>query len=474
MALASVIKYEGDNSTFIWKHPCEDFNTLSQLIVHESQQAVFFRDGKVMDVLEAGRYTLTTQNIPIIGKVLNLALGGDTPFHCEVYFINKTVQMDLKWGTDSKVRYIEPEYGIPLELGASGSMNLRVEVGVKLLTKLVGTMSGIAWGENGSHFSKSLQNCFRPMISNAVKSNLTAAIKENGINILEIDEHLNELSATLREKILPGFEEYGLTVPEFYLTTVVLPEGDANFKRIRELHTISLQTRMAKAEAEVKKAQAEAEADVTAARRAIEMEKQTTLTEVARREAEREIIKAQVAAEQTRQSGFAEAEVMKAQGITKKDYVQADVQMAFAEGLGKMGANGGGGTSTMGDVLGIGLGIQAAQTMGTQLGNVFGTQGAFTPAAAPVAAPLQAPQDIVKCAKCGADLPANSKFCLECGEKVVLLGENEMICPACGAKTPKGKFCIECGAPLVNKCPNCGAEVPTGGKFCLECGTKLQ
>ena len=48
-----------------------------------------------------------------------------------------------------------------------------------------------------------------------------------------------------------------------------------------------------------------------------------------------------------------------------------------------------------------------------------------------------------------------------------------MICPACGKKTTKGKFCMECGQPLINKCPNCGAEVPKGGKFCLECGTKL-
>ncbi|MBR6156094.1 MAG: zinc ribbon domain-containing protein, partial [Lachnospiraceae bacterium] len=62
----------------------------------------------------------------------------------------------------------------------------------------------------------------------------------------------------------------------------------------------------------------------------------------------------------------------------------------------------------------------------------------------------------------------------ECGEKVVVLQENEMICPSCGKATPKGKFCMECGAPLAKKCPNCGQEVPSGGKFCLECGTKME
>ncbi len=182
--IADIIKYEGDNSTFIWKHPCEDFNYFTQLIVHESQEAVFFMNGEALDVFKAGRHTLETQNIPLIGKALNRATDDKTPFHCEVYFINQTVQMDLKWGTDSKVRYLEPEYGIPLELGASGSMNLRVSNGLKLLVKLVGTMNGIAWGENGVNFTKSLQNSFRPMISTAVKSNLTSAIKESNINIL--------------------------------------------------------------------------------------------------------------------------------------------------------------------------------------------------------------------------------------------------------------------------------------------------
>ena len=71
--IAEIIKYEGDNSTFIWKHPCEDFNYLTQLIVHESQEAIFFMNGQALDMFGAGRYTLETQNIPLIGKALNKA-----------------------------------------------------------------------------------------------------------------------------------------------------------------------------------------------------------------------------------------------------------------------------------------------------------------------------------------------------------------------------------------------------------------
>lgn len=463
--IAEVIKYEGDNNTFVWKHPCEDFNSLTQLIVHESQEAIFFMNGQALDLFGPGRYTLETQNIPKLGKILNRTTGGETPFHCEVYFINKTVQMAVKWGTDSKVRFIDPLTGVPLEIGACGEMNLQVCDSRKLLIKLVGTTTGIAWGDSREGFTKSLTDSFRPLISTAVKANLAAAVKQGEIDILEIDERLEELSGVLRSKIVPGFEEYGLTIPQFYVTTVVLPENDPNFKKIRELHTISFQKRMVEAETEIRTAKAAAEAEVTAAQRQIELERQTTETEIARREAERELIKAQTEAQATKMAGFAEAEVMAAKGITEKDYVQADVQKAFAEGLGNMGSSGGTGGGMMGDIVGLGVGLQAANAMSGQLGGIFNGFAGGTQESAQQAG--------VKCANCGNSLPANAKFCLECGTKVENLAENEMICPECGKKTAKGKFCMECGASLVVKCAKCGAEIPTGSKFCLECGEKL-
>lgn len=401
--IAEIIKYEGDNSTFIWKHPSEDFNNLTQLIVHESQEAIFFLNGQALDLFGPGRYTLETQNIPKIGEFLNRATGGETPFHCEVYFINKTVQMALKWGTDSKVRYIDPESGLPLELGASGSMNLMVDDSRKLLVKLVGTMQGIAWDADTLGFTKSLQSCFRPLISMAVKSNLTAAIKARSFDIFEIDEHLSELSDVLHEKIRPGFEEYGLTIPQFYLTTVVLPEDDPNFRRLRDLHTISLQSRTIRAEAQIRAEKAKAEADVTAAQRQIELERQTTQTEVTKRAAERRLIEAQAEAMAAKAAGIAEAEVMQAKGYNQKDVLQADVQKAFAQGLGQMGANGGGGGSAMSDILGLGIGLQAAGAMGSQLNGLFAGLTGQNPQPAPAPAAQPAPADDMAAFKAKVD-----------------------------------------------------------------------
>ena len=481
MALSELIKYEGDNSTFIWKYPSEDFNCMTELVVHESQEAVFMANGKAADRFGPGRYKLDAKNIPILTSLLNIVTGVAV-FHCEVFFINKTVQMALKWGTDSKVRFVEPTMGVPLELGASGEMNLAVSDGIKLLVKLVGTMNGISWDDRGEGFTKSLQVSFRSLISTAVKSNLAASIKQKNIDIIEVDEHLMELSDNLKDKIVPGFEEYGLTIPQFYLTHVVLPEEDPNYKRLKDLHTINLQKNMAAAEAEVRTAQAqskasymtaeaEAEAQIKAAQRGAILEAQTTETEISKREAEREIIRAQAEAQKTQIQGMAEASVMQAKGYNQKDVLQADVQKAYAEGIGNMGPaiSSGGGSSVMGDMIGLGVGMAAASAIAPQMGNMMQNMGAGMQPAPQ----QQTTANTIKCPTCGKELPENAKFCLECGTKIEQLAENEMICPSCGKKTPKGKFCMECGAPLVNKCPNCGAEVPQGGKFCLECGTKL-
>lgn len=496
MALSELIKYEGDNSTFIWKYPSEDFNCMTELVVHESQEAVFFANGKAADRFGPGRYKLDAHNIPILTNMLNIVTGVAV-FHCEVFFINKTVQMALKWGTDSKVRFVEPTMGVPLELGASGEMNLAVSDGIKLLVKLVGTTKGIAWGEKGDGFTKSLQTSFKSLISTAVKSNLPTSIKQKNIDIIEIDEHLSELSEDLKEKITPGFEEYGLTIPQFYLTYVVLPEEDPNFKRLRDLHTINLQKEMFNAEAEVRTAKAESEAaaktaeaqskaaymtaeeqakaQIEAAHRGAVLESQTTETEIKKREAERMLIEAQAKAQADQMQGFAEANVMQAKGYNQKDVIQADVQKAYAEGIGNMGpAISSGGSSVMGDMIGLGVGVAAASAIAPQMGDMMRNMGAGIQTTPQQAAQNQMPSsEKIKCPSCGSELPSNAKFCLECGTKIEVLAENEMICPACGKKTPKGKFCMECGHPLVNKCPNCGAEVPQGGKFCLECGTKL-
>ena len=226
--IAEIIKYEGDNSTFIWKHPSEDFNSLTQLIVHESQEAIFFMNGQALDLFGPGRYTLETQNIPLIGKVLNKLTGDKTPFHCEVYFINKTEQMSIKWGTDSKVQYIEPTYGFPISIGASGEMSLRADDSRKLLLKLVGTENFLG--------QQKLIGFFRSFLMTRVKTYIAQVMKANAINIFEIDENLTLFSNSIKNLLVNDFADYGVSLEQFFVTNVLKPDGDRQYEKFKDLH----------------------------------------------------------------------------------------------------------------------------------------------------------------------------------------------------------------------------------------------
>lgn len=228
MAIIDVIKYEGDNSTFVWKHPSEDFSTGSQLIVHESQEAILFLNGQSLDLFGPGRHKLETQNIPILRRILNIPTGGITPFHCEIYFINKTEQMAIRWGTDSKVQYIEPTYKFPLSFGANGEMALSVADSRNLLVKLVGTERLLTQSE--------LVRFFRAFLMTRVKTYMAQVMRTNKINIFEIDERLESFSSDLKERLTPDFADYGINLNRFLVTTVVKPEGDQQYEKFKELH----------------------------------------------------------------------------------------------------------------------------------------------------------------------------------------------------------------------------------------------
>lgn len=226
--IIQVIKYEGDNSTFIWKHPDEDFNIGSQLIVHESQEAVFFLDGQALDLFGPGRYTLHTQNIPLLGKVVNIATGGQSPFHCEVYFINKTEQMGIKWGTDSKVNYLDPNYNdCPFPVGASGQMSLRVEDSRKLLIKLAGTVPKLSQTTLVSYFQA-------PMMMK-IKTYLPKILSQRAVPIFDVDRYMSEFSAELHNMLSQDFADYGVEICQFWINAIVKPESDPLYCKLREL-----------------------------------------------------------------------------------------------------------------------------------------------------------------------------------------------------------------------------------------------
>ena len=383
--IADIIKYEGDNSTFVWKHPCEDFNTTTQLIVHESQEAIFFANGQALDLFGAGRHTLETQNIPLLRKIVNIPTGGETPFHCEVYFINKTEQMAIRWGTDSKVQYVEPTYKFPISIGASGEMTLSVEDSRKLLIKLVGTEAALD--------RQSLVTYFRALLMTKVKTYMAQTMRQNAINIFEIDENLEAFSKDIHSKLIEDFLEYGINLCRFYITTIVKPDGDPQYERFKELHFRQY-------------------ADIAEAK----LRQQTDII-YAQTEAQKVVIDSQAQATKRAQEGY-----------TYQQERGFDVAQDAAK-------NEAAGQFTN---MGIGLGMMAG--VGGGIANMVG--GAVNTAFNGVNAQQSAPADAF-CENCGAKLTSGAAFCDECGTKVAV---SNNICRNCGYQFERpGKFCPKCG-----------------------------
>ena len=254
MKICDVIKWENMGDTFIYKFPEEDFNTLSQLIVNESQEAIFFNGGEALDTFGPGRHTLKTQNLPVLTKLMTLATDGVSPFHCQVYYINKTEQMAIKWGTDSQIQYTDPEYGFPLSIGVSGEMALKVSNGKKLLIKLVGT---------ASEFNRdTLTTTFRAFLMSKIKPYIARFMINNKVSIFDVDAHIDEFSSDLKKSLDTDFDDYGLELVRFFVTNVAKPEDDAQYRKFKELHFRSFaDIKEATLKKQVTKIEAEAAAD---------------------------------------------------------------------------------------------------------------------------------------------------------------------------------------------------------------------
>ncbi len=292
--------------------------------------------------------------------------------------------MAIKWGTDSKVQYVEPTYKFPLSIGASGEMALSVEDSRKLLVKLVGTERVIDRNQ--------LTTFFRAFLMTRVKTYIAQEMKASAINIFEIDESLEVFSNDIKTRLLGDFEEYGVTLNRFFVTTIVKPDGDPQYEKFKELHFRQY-------------------ADITEAK----LKQQT------------DVIYAQTEAQKTVIESKALAQKRATEGYTYQQERGFDVaeQAAQNEGVGEF------------TNMGIGLGVMSG--IGGTVGGMVG--GAVNDAFTGVGTQSQ-PTTNAFCENCGAKLTPGAAFCDECGTQV----SAPDTCSNCGFKFIKpGKFCPKCG-----------------------------
>lgn len=356
-------------------------------------------NGEALDLFAAGRYTLETQNIPMIRKIINIPTGGETPFHSEVYFVNKTEQMAIKWGTDSKVQFIEPTYQFPLQIGASGEMSLRIEDARKFLVKLVGTVKEF----NQEH----LMRYFRAILMTKIKSYIVRIIQDQELNIFEIDAHLTRFSDDIKARLEKDFLDYGVALERFFVTNIVKPDGDPLYENFKHLFFRSF--------ADIRDAEIRQQVGVI---------DETTM-------AKRVVIESQGIAQKRNIEGY-----------TYQQERSFDVSEKLAENEGS------GNFSSAGIGLGMMTGIGGA--VGGTVGTTF--QGAMEPMLNPQPTNQEVPrqsvpsqsvqQPLTFCDNCGHQLMAGMMFCEECGSPLRL----KPSCKGCGYTFEKpGKFCPKCG-----------------------------
>jgi membrane protease subunit (stomatin/prohibitin family) len=182
----------------------------AQLIVRESQEAVFYRDGQALDSFAPGRHTLTTANIPLLRGLLKLPFGGKTPFKAECYFVNKKVFTDLKWGTPQPVAFRDSEFGI-IRLRAHGMYALKVTNSSLFVNKYVGTAV------------VKLVDELEDFLRGFIVSKSFDFLGEQHKTLLDLPQHYNELAIALRAKLNEEVASYGIEFVDFTVGAITAP-----------------------------------------------------------------------------------------------------------------------------------------------------------------------------------------------------------------------------------------------------------
>jgi membrane protease subunit (stomatin/prohibitin family) len=188
-----------------------DFRMGSQVIVRESQAAVFFRDGKALDVFGAGRHTITTGNMPILTSLLKLGTGGKTPFQAEVYYVSMRQFLDQKWGTPEPIALRDADFGI-VRLRAFGNFAMQIQDPQLFVNRIVGTQ--------GFYENRQIEGYLRGIIV----TKMTDLLGELGRSVLDLPALYEEIGAGVRAKVQDDFGAVGIELRAFYVNSISLPE----------------------------------------------------------------------------------------------------------------------------------------------------------------------------------------------------------------------------------------------------------
>jgi len=400
------------NDQFAYKYPEQNLSTFTQLIVNESQEAVFFSKGQLLAKFGPGKHTLSTENIPLLRNLFGIPFGGKNPFTAEVWFVNKTAPLNLPWTTD-QMRYLDPDYNTTVPLRAEGNYGVQISDAEKFLVKLVGTLQ--------SFNSKALGEQFRGELISKTKSAIIAKMSQDRIGINQISAFLDSISNYLKGALVPFWDDQGFKLNGFYVTSIDIDDSTADGRAVRQ-----------------------------------------SLANRAKRDIEGYSYQQEKVLGSLANSGGMGVGLGMGMGFGMGAGINAGMGQGFLNPTGNAPVP----QSPQGLPQGLSPGGAQGMTPNPSGNTVYcakcGTKtgGAkFCPSCGKAYAP---------CPACGADNLPDAAKCVMCSRP---LGQ---LCPKC--KTPvtsDAKFCPECGENFKKACSKCQTVVEAGVKYCPNCGTAV-
>ncbi|HRE09811.1 MAG TPA: SPFH domain-containing protein [Ignavibacteria bacterium] len=188
-----------------------DIKMGAQLIVQDTQAAVFYKDGKALDVFSAGRHTLTTANIPFLTKLLSLPFGFNSPFQAQVYYVSMKKFIDLKWGTKSPINFRDTELSF-VQLRASGKFSMRVKDPQLFINEIVGTQ--------GKYTTNEIEDYLR----DSIVSKLNTVLGKNLKTVFDLGQYYPQIETGIKAEVTDFFNAMGIELTDLIIVGIVPPD----------------------------------------------------------------------------------------------------------------------------------------------------------------------------------------------------------------------------------------------------------